>query len=134
MEQQKNIVLKNGLKTETIYPTYDADKYGLYDLETERVVLKKPFDELINLGYYFFRNRQKGHTAALLNGAIEMDALVVVQDARQAEHMAGRGVKRENIVMRSVIRDTFFGRGKPLVIDHYAFETLITDLTKALEG
>lgn len=90
---------------------------------------KKIAEEIHN--YYCF-NRGVGHTSTQLGKAPIEDAIFVVTDERQRHWIMNNFEKspKEIITLSNIENHRLMGTSKPLIIDHFALEVLLTEVLR----
>lgn len=90
---------------------------------------KKITEEILD--YYRF-NRGVGHTSTQLGKAPIEDAIFVVTDERQRHWIMNNFEKspKEIITLSNIENHRLMGTSKPLIIDHFALEVLLTEVLR----
>jgi len=82
------------------------------------------------LEIYFTKNRRRGHTTAMLNGAkSNKNIMVIVADNQQKKNIDLPN--KQMIVINEL--DRLKGTQKPLLIDHYALQIIFYHMLKLLQ-
>lgn len=92
--------------------------------------MTEAMSELHALVEYYSVNRRRGHTTALLEGAIVTQALVVALDESHAQQLRQSGV---NAINRHNLASELRGRRVPLLIDHATLCQIILDAERKLD-
>ena len=82
------------------------------------------------LDNYYRKNRQVGHTTAMLNGAkSDKNILVVFSNNMQKNYI---DLPKEQFVNVRNLQQSLMGRKNPVVVDHYTMQVMHEETKKAL--
>lgn len=85
--------------------------------------------ELQELGHYYTRARQVGHTTAMIRGATDGAAVILAADASHRDRFRRAGLSAESRSSLQQLR----GMQSPLLVDHWALQGMISDAHQRLE-
>ena len=83
------------------------------------------------LDNYYRKNRQVGHTLALVNGAkSDKNVLVVVANKVEKTHIE---LPEEQMITMDNLREKLLGRKNPVLVDHFTLQVMYWDMRKELD-
>jgi len=82
------------------------------------------------LDNYYRKNRQVGHTTAMLNGAkSNKNILVVVASEIQKGYL---DLPKEQMINMHNLHEKLLGRNNPILVEHYAMQLMYEEMKKEL--
>jgi len=83
------------------------------------------------LDLYYRKNRQVGHTFAMLNGAkSDKDIIVIIAEETQKSYIE---LPKRQMINMSNLHEKLLGRKNPILVDHFAIQLMYWDMKKELE-
>jgi hypothetical protein len=98
-------------------------------------------DKLLFLASYWDKNRQVGHTTAILNGVRDTpDSVVITATEHEHKMMQSVGLRKStpthilpHVITVSIDRlDSLMRQNGPLVVDHHAMSVMIKDAVREM--
>lgn len=83
------------------------------------------------LDLYYRKNRQVGHTVAMLNGAkSDKDILIIVANETQKRHIE---LPKEQLINMHKLHEKLLGRKNPILVDHLAMQEMYYEMKVELQ-
>lgn len=83
------------------------------------------------LDNYYRKNRQVGHTTAMLNGAkSDKNILVVISSESEKTHI---DLPKEQFINMRNLHERLLGRKNPVLVDHFTIQLMYWEMKKELE-
>ena len=83
------------------------------------------------LDNYYRKNRQVGHTLAMLNGAkSDKNILVVIANETQKNYI---DLPKGQMINMCHLNEKLLGRKNPILVDHFTMQLMYWDMRKAIE-
>ena len=82
------------------------------------------------LNNYYWKNRQVGHTTAMLNGAkSDKNILVVITRNTQKSYI---DLPKEQFINITYLQEGLIGKKNPVVVEHFALQLMWEEVRKEL--
>lgn len=83
------------------------------------------------LDNYYRKNRQVGHTLAMLNGAkSDRDILVIIANEAQKNYI---DLPKKQFLNMHNLQEKLLGRKNPILVDHFTMQLMYWDMKKGLD-
>lgn len=82
------------------------------------------------LNNYYQKNRQVGHTVAMLNGAkSDKNILFIVANETQKNYF---DLPKQQMINMNNLKEKLMGRKNPILVDHFAIQLMYWEMKKEL--